>query len=285
MDQLFLAERLSGFNINYKMECIVCAVFYVSAEIWCIISMIRVFRDSSNLKNIPLVLFFLTLHLILIFRVLTDAIYAYDLLPNELYLKLYGVVLWAKDCMTAFLITRILEAVRMQNEDQKARNIIIGIYIGLGIHIALFFPFTFLTAFQGPPKSLYSPVIQAILLVLFIYSYYLFHQVWSRMDEESKKSRIMFWLMVLIIYAMIFFAIRVIHNVLVFANIIELMRENYPLAVAIYLRLNFGLSEVVPCALISTFLYILAVETQEEEQQPLNPEPITQGQAPETTRP
>lgn len=252
---------------------------FICVEALCIFTTIYSLKHQGGSSDISLIVFYLSLHFTIILRILEQLNEAFYQPSFFIYWAIFNLPMIANDTMIGCLAVRYFEAILvLSSEEDAASNTKIPLlikwtYIGLVIHFILFFIFLLLECSnivsEGYILDTYGLLIQFILMCEFIYAGIIFSLARSKMDEESRKSVIAVWLQGILNYMIFVVTYRMIEFFLIFLGIFEGIEKNYPAIYMANIVAFYMLTELVPCAFLSLFLYRVSNEMVSEEESPI----------------
>jgi len=290
MENLFQIASLDFGNwTTEKIAYGILAIFYIFAEIWCIISTIRTFYNPLLRTEISLVVFYLSLHLTLILRLINLLNEIFENFPANVKNALDDGTVIAKDIFVLSLTCRILEAVYAgEPQNEYIRKLISAIYIFAGIHTVAFtalFILVVISKIQSTTLAIYTASAQGIIIAMYIFSFVKFILLWKRIadesnldrSEEDKGNEYLKRLLIIMIYVILMFMVRVLVNVGEFFGWEEsLKNNNVPLLLA-YTIPAWIITELIPCSLMNWYLYTISSQMSQAQEQI---EQVSQGSTP-----
>lgn len=266
---------LAGQTQFQKTLMIIAVILLVCAELWCIYVTVYTLRKQSIFEDPSLFVFFLSLHLTLILRIIQEISNSYNIPQHwRYYLLCFPII--TKDTVICVFALRYFEAIlSFCNDQDEARNgmypqIIKWTYIGLFIHFVIYFTFFILETIgifkESTVVQKYEIVIHIILLCEFVYAGVSFSIARQKMDEESRKSVISVWLSRLLIYMIFVNVYRIAGFLMIIIGVFSWLEFNHPAGYSINMSLFSLFTEIIPCILITFFLFRVSIEIESEEE-------------------
>ena len=269
MDSLWLGSDYAGAPTedderNEQITFGVIAVFFLVAELWCIFSTVRAFKNPEQRYDLSLVLFYISLHFSLLPRTLFlckewGIDYPYYL---ERYLD--NVTVISKDMFEIMFICRMLEALIVANNSDD--KILKAVHIFLYTHMLLFFTFLLLYCSRATTVSalaMYCAVTQFMIITLIIFVFVKFIFFWRGLDDDSKWSALMKWILFLVTYMIIILVFRIAINIGEFFDLITNLAKNNYTGKIVFRTFTFFFIELIPSVMINTYLYKLQAQAEE----------------------
>jgi hypothetical protein len=238
---------------------IMAILLYVGAEVWCISGTALSLKIQAWYDDVSMVAFYGSLHLTLIFRVMDYCVKnEYFEWPGYLSYFVGGIPAIAKDITMGCLICRVFDAVSMRIEESKYPTIIRWTYIGLSVHVCVLYAWIIVIGcceISTDSFFVYAITMQSILSLEFIYGLVLFFIMRNGMDEESRKGSLIRWLTIILSYMLFVIVCRVIYNIITTSDAIAHLDPDMQFCVRVIVDV---LTELTPCILITSFLFILS---------------------------
>ena len=234
---------------------IIILVLCACAEIWCVWATMIVCKSPDNRSSIPLILLLLSLHGTLVLRILACINQVTDSFNSYWGLYIICMIVMAKDVTTISIVFRVYNGVAALNDSPIWSHFITGTYIGLGIHSAVYYVLILLEAVGVLSKWTvipYTVIVQVIIFAVFILGNVIFCREKKGLEGDDIFVK---WMTIVLIYMNAQLLYRTVNNILVITGVHGKLHDG---AESVYEGILIFFTEIVPCILISTFLYVLS---------------------------
>lgn len=242
-------------------------VLFILAEIFCIISNIKCFAKREFRSEIPLIIVYVSLHLLLILSTMFFIFTVFNF-ENATVRSVIGYfVLLPKDIFILTLTWRILDTVAEWDEDDTSLRIAIKlvwvILIGHVIGFVCIFCVGYETFIKGKEDyeraGIYCSLAIGVISILYIFACVKAIRFWKNTSDE-KPAGYLKWLFITMLYMILSLAIRIIINIGQVTNLQNSIKEINIIFYLIYISTMFTTTNLIPPILMSYCLLVMASE-------------------------
>eukprot|EP00826_Nyctotherus_ovalis_P031728 TRINITY_DN2543_c0_g2_i2.p1 TRINITY_DN2543_c0_g2~~TRINITY_DN2543_c0_g2_i2.p1 ORF type:complete len:281 (-),score=42.12 TRINITY_DN2543_c0_g2_i2:117-959(-) len=261
----FLGEKARETQAEMYYVNLALFILFILAEVWCLISTIKLFSVRAALHGVSVLALYICLHMMLSLRIFYClGIFAFSYTrPQVGYIENFSIL--AKDLFVAILSWRLMEIVSSLDESRKCIDRVIKFLLAIIILHTLVFLVLYVLWVVGKLSvstlGTYCTSTEILFAIIYVYACVETMRFWRNSNIESGLTGYLKWLFGVMIYMVLVLIIRVIANVLE-ASKTDMRMNGY----AYYKMMLYILVEFVPCVIMSICLYMMTKDFEHQSE-------------------